>query len=122
MVRINLPFIKPKLFKQNEKKETFDCFGPVLGHIVSRVTDPVIQIRTIAMDCIENLIRALQIYSQVESNDNEKQAEYLNAIKQKLVKTDSNVLLSAVSELAKVKITDSNFLFNLINFFFEQNF
>ena len=109
MVRINLHFAKAKLFKQNEKKETFDCFGTVLGHIVSRVTDPVIQIRTIAMDCIENLIKALLIYSQAESSENEKQAEYLNAIKQKLVKTDSNVLLSAVSELAKVKIKDRVF-------------
>ena len=74
-----------------------------MGHIVSRVTDPVIQIRTIAMDCIEYLIKILQIYSQTESSESEKQVEYLNAIKQKLVKTDSNVLLSAVSELAKVK-------------------
>ncbi len=56
------------------------------------------------MDCVENLLKALQIYSQTESTENEKQVEYLNAIKQKLVKTDSNVLLSAVSELAKVTI------------------
>ena len=75
-----------------------------MGHIISRVTDPVIQIRTLAMDCVENLLKALQIYSQTESPENEKQIEYLNAIKQKLVKTDSNVLLSAVSELAKVTI------------------
>jgi hypothetical protein len=56
------------------------------------------------MDCVENLLKALQIYSQIESPENEKQVEYLNVIKQKLVKTDSNVLLSAVSELAKVTI------------------
>ena len=53
------------------------------------------------MECIENLLKALQIYTQTEAIDSEKQAEYLNAVKQKLVKTDSNVLLSAVSELAK---------------------
>ena len=54
------------------------------------------------MDCIDNLLKILQVYSQTEALDGEKQAEYLNSIKLKLVKTDSNVLLSAVSELAKV--------------------
>ena len=79
-----------------------DAFGQILGHIISRITDPVIQIRTITIDCIESLIRSLNIYKPSESSDYEKQFEYLNAIKQKLVKTDSNVMLSAVSDLSKV--------------------
>ena len=54
------------------------------------------------MECIENLLKSLQIYLQVENVDIQKQAEHLHLIKQKLVKTDSNVILSAVSDLAKV--------------------
>lgn len=56
-----------------------------------------------SIDCIESLLRALIIYSENESliDDQQKHFDQLNSIKQKLAKNDSNILLSAVSDLAK---------------------
>jgi hypothetical protein len=70
---------------------------------MTRITDPVIAIRLMTIDCIENLLKAVVIYGENESllADQDKHFEQLTIIKQKLTKNDSNILLSAVSDLAK---------------------
>ena len=70
---------------------------------MTRITDPVIAIRLMTIDCIENLLKAVVIYGENESllADQDKHFEQLNIIKQKLTRNDSNILLSAVSDLAK---------------------
>lgn len=56
-----------------------------------------------SVDCIESLLKALIIYGENESLlvDQDKHFEQLNLTKQKIAKNDSNILLSAVSDLAK---------------------
>lgn len=86
-------------FKLDEKNvEVFCCFGNILGRIVTRVTDPVIKIRVLAIDCIDNLLKSLQIYT---SNSCEE-SESLNNIKQNLVKNSPTTLLSSVNDLSKI--------------------
>ncbi|CAF0812872.1 unnamed protein product [Brachionus calyciflorus] len=82
-----------------DNKVSFESFGNILGRIVSRVTDPVIQIRIITLDCINSLLKALQIYNQDFSED---QTEALNNLKQNLVKNSPNILLPAVNDLSKI--------------------
>lgn len=90
---------------QENKSNGFDSFGTILGRIVSRSTDPIIQIRTFTVDCIENLIKLnnlMQNKSDSDQEQSDRELEGLSAIKQKLVKNDSNILLSAVSDLSKI--------------------
>lgn len=71
--------------------------------IAPRITDPIISVRLLTIDSIESLLKALITYGENESliKEQEKHFEQLNLIKQKLTKSDSNILLSAVSDLAK---------------------
>lgn len=86
-----------------ERKPNLECFGHILGRIVSRSTDPIIQVRLITIDCIESLIRSLQIYNQSSvENDSEVLIELLGGVKQKLIKNDSSILLIGVNELSKL--------------------
>lgn len=95
--------LKNNFQKENPKKPTFDCFGKILGLIMTRITDPIIAIRLLTIDCIESLLKALVTYGENESllAEKDKHFEQLSIIKQKLTKNDSNILLSAVSDLAK---------------------
>ena len=93
------------IYKPNEdekKPSSLESFGTILGRIVSRSTDPVIQIRTYTVDCIENLIKINNLMKNDEKQTDDKEIESLSSIKQKLVKNDSNILLSAVSDLSKI--------------------
>ncbi len=76
---------------------------------MSRITDPIIPIRSLAMECIQSLIKIMHVFK--EQLVDEKLLEQLDTIKQKLLKTDSNILLSGVNDLSKVRtICDSNSL------------
>lgn len=92
-------------YKLQEEKNDFDYFGKILGSIIGRSADPVIPIRLITIDCIENLLKLYQIFTgTVIFEQSGKQFEQLLVFKQKLTKSDSNILLGVVSELAKVKV------------------
>lgn len=85
-----------KIDEQNV--DNFSCFGNILGRIVTRVTDPVIKIRVLAIDCIDSLLKSLQIYSDISWEESES----LNNLKQNLVKNSPSTLLSSVNDLSKI--------------------
>lgn len=70
---------------------------------MSRCTDPSIVIRNLAIECIESLLGILDNSSKKRSEDKiETLLEQLAQIRNKLIKTDSNVLLAGVNELSKL--------------------
>lgn len=88
-----------KLDENNtENVDNFSCFGNILGRVVTRVTDPVIKIRVLAIDCIDSLLKSLQIFTK----ENWDESESLNNLKQNLEKNSPNILLTSVNDLSKI--------------------
>ena len=84
-------------------RHDFDYFGHILGAIISRMTDPQIPVRLLTIDCIENLLKLYQIFTEtVVFDQSGRQFEQLVVFKQKLTKSDANVLLGAVSDMTKL--------------------
>lgn len=75
-----------------------------MGRIVSRCTDPSIAIRNLAVECIESLVCILENsgINKLAEDKIETLIEQLGQARNKLIKTDSNVLLSGVNELSKL--------------------
>jgi hypothetical protein len=72
------------------------------------MSDPAIPIRLLTIDCIEHLLKMFQIFTDLVIFDqSDKLFEKLTTFKSKLIKTDSNILLSVVNDLAKVKFRES---------------
>ena len=67
------------------------------------MTDPQIPVRLLTIDCIENLLKLYQIFTEtVVFDQSGRQFEQLVVFKQKLTKSDANVLLGAVSDMTKL--------------------
>lgn len=77
-----------------------------MGSLVTRSTDPVIKIRQAVTCSIISVLKVLCIYKKLEGEKLKEENEQLKAVivcGEKLVKNDSNLVLSAVTELSKVK-------------------
>jgi len=95
----NYKAIPDQTLNQND----FGYFGHILGSIIGRITDPVITVRLLTIDCIENLLKLYQIFTEtIVFEQSGKLFEQLLVFKQKLIKSDANILLGVVSDMTKI--------------------
>jgi hypothetical protein len=94
-----------KTVEAEQTKANIAFFGSMLGRLVPRTTDPIIQVRKNSIRSIETLLQILSICSKQDPEQLEDEAlsaKLLHSIGEKLNQNDSNLLLLSVNELAKV--------------------
>jgi len=111
-------------FKIDMPNQSFQCFGVILGRLVCRSTDPVLKIRRYVTSSIESLLVAVATYNKLEGDKLKEELDSLKiiqVIREKLLKDEPNLMLTAVTGLAKVlcKRIPSDQLVSFIEKLFE---
>ncbi|XP_067937977.1 maestro heat-like repeat-containing protein family member 1 [Watersipora subatra] len=84
--------------------EPFTVLGDLIGRLVPRCTDPSIEVREDAIFTIQSLLRIQLIYEGGEAGATDKMLDALPILNERLHKSESTILFSAVKDLAKVLI------------------
>ncbi|XP_064611998.1 maestro heat-like repeat-containing protein family member 1 [Liolophura sinensis] len=80
----------------------FDNLGRILARLIPRCTDPCVTVRQLAIDCVQNVLRIHLRYEGSLPDEKDQMVEALPTLKERLKKTDPNVLFGVVNDLAKV--------------------
>lgn len=78
----------------------------MIARLVPRCTDPTIQTRDNAIIAVQTALRIQLVYQGVAVDSPDKMVDALPVLKERLQKSDSQVLFSAVNDLAKVRFSD----------------
>ncbi|KAK7115260.1 maestro heat-like repeat-containing protein family member 1 isoform X1 [Littorina saxatilis] len=85
------------------KRDRFLIAGPFLGTAIPRCTDPKPEIRQLAMDCVQLILRISLTYEGQSLEEKDAMLDALPMLKERLQKrTDPNILYSIINDLAKV--------------------
>ncbi|GFN92402.1 maestro heat-like repeat family member 1 [Plakobranchus ocellatus] len=79
-----------------------DNEGVFLGRLIPRCTDPSTEIRQLAMDCIYTTLKIALKYEGKAVDQKDQMVDALLTLKDRLKKSDSNVLFGVVNDLSKV--------------------
>ncbi|XP_071092263.1 maestro heat-like repeat-containing protein family member 1 [Haliotis cracherodii] len=83
-------------------EETFSREGVFLARMVPRCTDPSINIRLHAIDCVQLTLKIGLRYEGNSGDHKDQMVEALGTLKERLKKGDPNILFSVINDLSKV--------------------
>ncbi|CAH1780505.1 unnamed protein product, partial [Owenia fusiformis] len=81
---------------------SFQHVSSLLGRLVPRCTDPELNVREAAIDCIHTALKILNRYAGRGTDEPDQMVDALPTLKERLKKTDPNVLFSVIKDLSKV--------------------
>ncbi|XP_025115241.1 maestro heat-like repeat-containing protein family member 1 isoform X3 [Pomacea canaliculata] len=84
------------------KQDQFLIAGQFLGTIIPRCTDPSPKVRQIAVDCVQLTLRIGLAFQGHPLGEKDQMVDALSTLKERLKKSDPNVLFSVVNDLSKV--------------------
>ncbi|KAK7500196.1 hypothetical protein BaRGS_00008419, partial [Batillaria attramentaria] len=98
------------------KSDKFLMVGVFLGTAIPRCTDPKSEIRQTAVDCVQLTLRIGLAFEGHPLEEKDQMVDALSTLKDRLKKSDPNVLFSVINDLSKVvaKKTTRDQLYPLI--------
>jgi hypothetical protein len=100
-----LEFYATNLKDVDQTMPNIGFLGNILGRLIPRTTDSIIQVRINSIKSIESLLNILSMCTKHEPDqleDERANLKHLQSIGEKLHQNDSNLLLLSINELSKV--------------------